>query len=96
MNVRIVCAANQYTTEEGETFLLIGARHWDNHMRKQAAIIEKCRGVKIHNGTNEVQGFIDQFGSFYNRKLAWLIAENEGQIIRGVGSDGKLYSENLY
>ena len=96
VSVRIVCAANRYTTDEDESFMLIGARHWDNHMRKQAAVIEKARGVKIHNGTCEEQGFIDQFGYFHDRKSAWLIAEKQGQIIREVSSKGTLYSENLY
>ena len=49
---------------------------------------------------NWEDGFIDQFGTFFNRQQAWKIAEKRDQIIRRVGGDiahgGTLYSENLY
>ena len=51
---------------------------------------------------SEEQGFVDQFGNFYSREEAWIIAVTNGQIIRRVGGDmsldgeGKLFSENLY
>jgi hypothetical protein len=50
------------------------------------------------NVGSEEQGFIDQFGTFYNRKDAYTIAKENGQIIRdldGVGTN-TLFSEHLY
>ena len=94
-NSRIVCAANRYTYRSGDIsfgVLLVGARHWDSCMRDQA---KRC-AYKIDKTTEE-QGFIDQFGKFYTREEAFVIAEKNGQIIRRVGGDnGKLFSENLY
>lgn len=97
-NSRIICAANKVTLSNAETILVVGPRHWDKTM------------CNIFDGMNpydyaveiEVQGFIDQFGNFYDRYEAWIIAETNGQIIRRVGGDtaldgrGRLFSENLY
>lgn len=86
MNPRIVCAANRF--ENGP--ILIGARHFDQHMHIQANYMG-VKGSEPHE-----QGFIDQYGKFYSRTEAWDLAEKNGQIIRGCGCDGELYSENLY
>lgn len=83
---RIVCAANKF--ENGP--MLVGARHFDQHMCIQANYM----GVKGHEP--HTQGFIDQHGNFYTRKEAWVIAKENGQIIRDCGCDGELFSENLY
>lgn len=92
---RIVCAANKYFITLGDAsfeIMLIGARHWDSCMRDQF----KRLAYKVDRET-EVQGFIDQFGKFYTRQEAFIIAEENDQIIRRVGGDnGKLFSENLY
>ena len=55
----------------------------------------------IEEGTGKFeQGFIDQFGDFYNRQEAMQIAKEAAQDIdieRGCGgNDKKLYSEGLY
>lgn len=92
---RIVCAANKYfitLCDASFEIMLIGARHWDSCMRDQF----KRLAYKVDRET-EVQGFIDQFGKFYTRQEAFIIAEENDQIIRRVGGDnGKLFSENLY
>lgn len=86
MQRRVVCAANKFP--DGQ--VLLGARHWDDHMCHQA----KVRGLR---GGTETQGFIDQYGKFMTREEAWIVANEAGQIIRRVGGDeGCLYSENLY
>lgn len=61
---------------------------------------ERC-GVELpgqDDSLDEVQGFIDQHGTFYTRSEAYVIAKENGQLIRqeGWNSTGKLYSENLY
>lgn len=52
----------------------------------------------LEDNLDEVQGFIDQHGTFYTRSEAYVIAKENGQLIRqeGWNSTGKLYSENLY
>jgi hypothetical protein len=65
-------------------------RHFDKTMR---LIIEQLRlTVK-----DSVQGFVDQHGVFYDRQMAWVIAERNGQILRELScGTGVLYSEHLY
>lgn len=88
MNSRIVCAANKYGP-----VIIIGIRHYDRFMLArldiQSDLIDK---------TLEVQGFVDQFGKFYNRKEAFIIAKRENQIIGTCGNPDseELYSEHLY
>lgn len=88
-DARIVCAAIQHKeTKE----IIVGPRHYDSTMRNQ---IEKFGGVQKWRA-NADQGFIDQFGRFIDRKVSWLIAESQGQIIQECSVPGTLYSENLY
>lgn len=93
MEPRIVCAAN-LNTETGE--IILGARHWDEWMHKQADVLERKNPENKRGWIRAEQGFIDQFGKFYSREEAWAIAEKNGQIIREVCSPGVLFSENLY
>jgi hypothetical protein len=72
--------------------VIVGVRHYSPEMRKT---LEKAYGEKYHLRVKE-QGFVDQKGVFLNRKDAWVIAEQEGQIRRKVSTEGTLYSENLY
>lgn len=101
---RIVSAAIQNALGE----IIVGARHYDSHMRLQIKLYDKIHELtsmfSSHESVNSwrtgervVQGFIDQHGNFYTRKEAWIIAKDNDQIIRIVpGSEGTLYSENLY
>jgi len=72
MEPRIVCAANKF--ENGP--ILIGTRHFDQHMCVQAEYM----GVK--GSEPHTQGFIDQYGKFYTREEAWVIAE---RMVRSFG-----------
>ncbi len=89
---RIVAAA---CLSRNRLHMIVGPRHWDPVMQG----IKATYTNRINWATGE-QGFIDQFGSFYNRTDAWKIAQANNQIIRRVGGDtadyGTLYSENLY
>lgn len=101
---RIVCAAIQ--NENGD--VIVGARHYDAHMRKQLDIINKLNNAErmfsCHDSINhwktgkrKVQGFVDQHNNFYTREESWVIALDRDQIIRIIpGCEGILYSENLY
>jgi len=84
----IVCAANR---NKNNGRIVCGARHFDPIMRAQ---IEASEGFV--SWRNSDQGFIDQFGRFYDRWEAWKIAEKNGQIKKKVSTDGTLYSENCW
>lgn len=92
VQVIIVCAANKL----GVT-IITGARHCDNIMRdtvdriygEQAKMFFRC----------SKQGFIDQYGRFYNRQDAMKIVLHNGQpfdALRNSGNGKDLYSEGLY
>lgn len=95
----IVCAANQY----GD-YILTGARHWDRIMRMTTTAIgrgEFSAGWKwLLSQGKECQGFIDQFGRFYTREEAELVARQNDQIDMnqhgGRLSETALHSEDLY
>ena len=86
---RIVCAA----CKNALGLTLVGARHWDMLMNKQA----RAMGIRAPNFMDQV--FIDQFGKFYNRKDAMKIVKESGQPFdekRNGGNGEDLYSEGLY
>jgi len=87
---RVVCAANAH-----KDLLVLGARHFDSIMHKTMLQSEACR---LARGTPWEQGFVDQHGNFLTRELAYIIAKENGQIIRECGNPDsqKLYSEHLY
>ncbi len=90
----IVCAA---LLKEG--IIIAGPRHYDLVMKTQIMPITHCekRKRKI-NFNNAEQGFVDQFGKFYNREEALKVAKDAGQDIdfERNGSTTELYSEGLY
>lgn len=92
MESRIVCAANML--EDGT--IIVGARHFDHLMHQQIQNYLKVNGIKNINSSKTIQGFIDQFGTFYDREESYVIAERANQIIRDHDVVGKLYSEHLY
>ncbi len=92
---RIVCAA----VRGMDNRLVVGPRHMDQTMRNTIREMTEVTSVRDWFDGAE-QGFIDQFGDFYNRVDAWKVAEAAGQIFARCGGDttdgGTLYSENLY
>lgn len=87
----IVTSANRY--DNG--LMLIGLRHWDEHMHVQALAYREA-GI-LPTDRDPVQGFLDNKGNFLTRRQAKIVAEKAGQIIRRVGGDEEeLYSENIY
>lgn len=94
-NSRIICAANKLLFADGNIVIVAGARHWDKIMHNMVGMVNQ-------DFMELEQGFIDQYGNYYNREEAWIIAETNGQIVRRVGGDttlagaGRLFSENLY
>jgi len=88
----IVCAANLFLDLENNQVIITGARHWDYVMRGQyIRMKDKIIGKEIE------QGFIDQFGKFYGRKEALIIARENNQVRFELDHNPKeLFSEMLY
>lgn len=83
----IVCAALQRFSD---SLVICGARHFDDLMVSQ---VQELGG----DWDEPEQGFIDNYGKFLTREMAYLVAKEAGQIVRRVGGDNEtLYSENLY
>lgn len=97
---RIVCAAIRFNVSDAagsRQIIVVGPRHFDGVMRPEVRMLKANADAFGMNVEEESQGFIDQFGRYYDRKEAWVIANANGQIIRRVGGDTEtLYSENLY
>ena len=100
---RIVCAANRLVIKDSEgqeqEIIVAGARHHDGVMNP---VLKKlyALGYEVPDDRKCHQGFIDQHGRFYDRHQAWVIAQDNNQIVRRCGGDGPdgmgLNSENLY
>lgn len=86
----IVCAANKLPNG----LIICGARHWDNLMREQA----DAAGWFDNRCGHEEQGFIDQFGEWYNREDALKVVLKSGQPFNAKrnGCNKELFSEGLY
>jgi hypothetical protein len=107
LNPRIVCAAMRHPTD-GRIILCL--RHFDGTFWAVVLGVTLEQFRKYQSGKEATpllnkeaewqdaeEGFVDQFGRFYIREEAWLIAEREGQIVREAAwRVGHLHSEHLY
>lgn len=93
---RIVTAAVKVILPcSGKEIILTGVRHWDAIMANQAETHKEAKSISRRVG--EVQGFLDNFGTFLTKEDAWHVAVNAKQIIYKLEwLNGKLYSEMLY
>ena len=97
----IVCAATKMMIGDKE-IIVTSPRHHDKVSHR---ILEhltlNCKAKELG------QGFVDQYGNFYTREAAWIVAEQNKQIKHRRGGDtylnketglyiGRLFSENLY
>jgi hypothetical protein len=90
-NRRVLVAANRYKNG----IVLIGLRHWDEHMYAQANAY-LAQGI-FPKDEVPTQGFLDTKGRFLTRNQAWVLASNAQQITRVPGDKtGQLCSENIY
>ena len=96
----IVCAANQYIEPKQDINVLVtGARHFDDVMYKSLFQMFPDDGIRRMICSRMEQGFIDQYGKFYNRQDALKIVKENGQPFdaeRNSGNGKDLYSEGLY
>ena len=93
----IVCAACR-NSKSGT--IVAGARHFDKIMKE--TIEQMCPDMTKmldhwRNGwTQADQGFIDQWGRFYERDEALQLAQQNEQCFRNPEAVYELYSEDLY
>lgn len=88
MELRIVCAAIRSVAGD----VITSARHYDQNMHK---LIRMMKDPEVFYHQCD-QGFIDQFGKFYTREEAYILAKKNNQIIRDCDVEDELYSEHLY
>ena len=89
----IVCAAIKFNGT-----IITGIRHYDKIMR-MALTKDVLKEHKLCRLRGEViQGFVDNFGSFVDRKEALKIVKENNQKLTPDydGTDSKLYSEDIY
>lgn len=94
---RIVCAANRFVMTNGEYLVIPGSRHYSPDMANVTDAVRE--NLVSDHVTGEDQGFIDQWGDYWNRKDAFIIAYHAGQInkVRKKGAPfDTLFSEDLY
>ena len=87
----IVCAAIKHNDH-----IITGARHFDMIMHAQLAVYNAFDNDEKKKWE---QGFIDQWGQFYNREHAMRLVIASGQPFnaeRNKGNGKDLYSEGLY
>lgn len=90
----VVCAAIKY-----DDIIITGARHYDPIMCQQLDLIpkEKRQSIRKKGKPFYMQGFIDQWGNFMDRKEAATVALNSGQALRNPDlNPDMLFSEDLY
>lgn len=92
---RVVCAANWYESKSGGDFIVFtGVRHYCHLMRQNIS-----QFIELINKRSEVQGFVDQFGVFMDRKEALKVADEAGQLNIArpkTWPKDELFSEDLY
>ena len=91
----IICAAIKITLPDNGVKIYYGHRH--NHCLEAmngelSWTMNRQEIIKV----SKEQGFITSENEFVNRKEAWEIAKSNNQIIQTSGSEGTLYSEDLY
>jgi glutamate racemase len=88
----VVCAAVRLE-QDGEVYLITGARHFDKVMNN----IIRCLPMEL-KWTNADQGFINQFGEFLTREEAFKVVQENGQPFSAERNRDKkdLFSEGLY
>ncbi|WDS62172.1 hypothetical protein [Pseudomonas phage D6] len=85
----IVCAANRY----GD-FIVTGSRHFSVPMWFTLELIGDD-ALKAYGKCE--QGFIDQYGMFWNRTDAYNLCREQGrELLEEGGSETELFSEHLY
>jgi hypothetical protein len=93
----IVCAANRFKLKDGGELVIPGTRHYSKDM---ALVLDQIRDKVVSEQVyGDDQGFLDQWGNYFTRKEALIIATHAGQINTRRQKGGPvdtLFSEDLY
>lgn len=89
----IVCAANRY-----RDFIVTGSRHFSVPMLMTMELVGMDALHAYAGGVDkEEQGFIDQYGKFWNRRDAYALCIKQGRpLLEAGGSKSQLFSEHIY
>lgn len=88
----IVSAANRY-----KDIIIMGTRHSSPTMYMTTLAYGGFMLLHEYSGDDHSQGFVDQFGTYYEREEALKLAEENGQIRNPDGNTPtELFSEGLY
>lgn len=99
-NPAIVCAANVFYWDKFPSGYLIvpGPRHFSPIMNDILDALRVEHQVDGKFWESHEQGFIDQFGNYYDRESAFKLVQLSGQAfnLERNGCDHELYSEGIY
>jgi len=89
MNKKIICAAVRQ-----DDIIICSARHFDKLMSSTISNLD----IKLKLSKKWEQGFVDQFGTFYDREEAYILVRQNDQDFspKRNSSTKELYSEGLY
>lgn len=92
VKLEIVCAANRY-----KDFIITGSRHHSVPMQMVTGLIG-MDALRAYSGDDgEEQGFIDQYGTYWDRESAYKHCIAQGRPLLEAGrSTVRLFSEHLY
>ena len=91
VTLRIASAANNFGG-----YIVTGVRHYCPIMWMQIDSVGKDVLVEFAGGEEQVEdGFIDQYGRFHDRKAAYIIARDAGQLLPRHEYGETLYSESI-
>lgn len=89
---RLVSACNRY-----KDVLITGPRHSCPIMSLTMAAYGGMEVLHEYSGEDHEQGFVDQFGTFYSRDEAYILAVSNGQLLYPEDCHyERLFSEGLY
>lgn len=91
---RIVCSAVRHP----KGHIVLGIRHFDSHMHAAITSLQASQPSVFAGHHRWEQGFVDQYGTFYDREQAFKLATERGQIQAKTGNSTstELFSEDLY
>ena len=94
---RIVSAANKYNLNNGQEITLPCVRHSSKDLHQTLEVLKGACLLDKGFCAPRNQGFIDQYGNWWSREDAFVIAKAANQInFARNGSNVELYSEGLY
>lgn len=86
----IVCAANRY-----KDLIIMGTRHTSPSMVMIQDLVGLDALMEYAGETEEEQGFVDQYGTFYDREEAMKLCRKNGRVLIDDNGGRHLFSEHI-